>query len=387
MSYGILPSGFALKPLDVIKTEIEADLRAQFGADVNLVAESSLGQFVGIFAEREAELWQLFEALYAATTSDGASDTELDNVSAITGTTREAPKLTHVIVRCSGTNGTSLPAGRVVSISGGVKFVSLADATIGVGGYVDVEFAAQVAGPTPAYATTINQIETPVAGWNTATNPADHTVLGALLESDAALRVRREQELQAQGNAAVEPIRDSVLNVPNVVACFVFENETDTVDANGLPAHSIEVVADGGTDAAIRAAIFASKAGGIATHGSVTGTVTDSTGIVREIDFSRPTDLNMYIVVNVVTDPLKFPADGVAQIQQALADYGEASYTIGSDGIASALIPSVFKVSGVIDVALPLIGTAPAPATSATIVTALRERLNVDTSRITVNVS
>jgi uncharacterized phage protein gp47/JayE len=389
MPYGVLPSGFAAKPLAVIKAEIEADLQSAFGAGINLEPESNFGQIVGIMSDRETDLWQLFEALYSSTTADGAADTELDNVSAITGTTREPPKLTHVILRCAGTDGTALAAGRVASINGGARFESLADATIGAvsTGYVDVEFVAQVAGPTPAYAGTVNQIETPVAGWNSVTNPADHTALGANLESDAALRLRREEELQAQGNASIEPIRAEVLDVADVLACFVFENTGDTTDGNGLPPHSIEVVADGGTDAAIRAAIFASKAGGIATHGAVTGTITDSTGIVREIDFSRPTDVNMYIVVDVTTDPEKFPADGVDQIKDALVAFGAARYTIGSDGIASALIPSVFGISGVLDVPLPKIGTAPAPATSATIVTALRERLKVDTSRITVNVS
>jgi uncharacterized phage protein gp47/JayE len=385
MSYGITTTGFALKPLDVIKSEIEADLRATFGAGINLEPQSNFGQLVGIFAERYSDLWQIAEAIYTALTADGAADAALDLVAALTGTARNAPKLTHVIATCSGTPGTVLPSGRVASITGtGARFVSLAPATIGGGGTVSVEFAAELAGPTPAYAGTLTTIETPLSGWTAITNPTDHTLLGANLETDPDLRLRRELELRSQGNAAVAPVRAKVRAVKDVIDAFVFENDGDTVDTDGMPPHSIECVVDGGLDADIRAAIFASKAGGIATTGTVSGSVTDSQGTTHTIKHSRPAFLDAYVTVRVSVDPGVFPADGDDQIKASLIDYAAKNYTCGSDVISSAFIPQVFKVKGVVDAPLPYIGLSPTPATTTTIVTTLRQKPRLDTSRITV---
>lgn len=384
--YGIQASGFVLKPLDVIKTEIEASLRATFGNGINLTPQSNFGQLVGIMAEREAILWQLAEAVYNALHPDSAGDVNLDNLSSLTGTARKPPSLTKVMATITGTAGTVLPAGRVASVNGsGARFVSVAEVTIGGGGTVAAEFEAEEAGPTPVYAGTLTVIETPAVGWTSITNAADHTVLGSELETDAALRMRRELELRSQGNAAIAPVRAKISNVANVLDVFVFENDTDAVNADGLPAHSIECVVDGGLDADIRAAIFAAKGGGIATYGTLSGVITDNQGTSHTVKHSRPTYLDAWVIVNVKIDAGTFPADGDAQIKAAIVAYGDANYTCGSDVISSALVPHAFKVTGVLDCQLPLIGTTNPPTTTNTIVTSLRQKPRLDTARITVN--
>lgn len=386
MSYGVIPSGFVPKTLPTIKAEIEASLRATFGPGVNLLPQSNLGQLVGILAEREAEVWQLAEGVYHAATPDGAAGVALDLVAALTGTVRKPPSLSRVYATITGTGGTVLPAGRVVSVSGtGARFVTASPVTIPVGGTLaGVEFVAEESGPTPVYAGTLTQIETPVAGWATVTNPEDHHKLGSDLETDSALRVRREVELRSQGNAGLNPIRARVLALPNVTECIVFENSTDNTDGSGLPPHSFEVLVDGGDDATIRGAIFSAKAAGISTHGNLTGTVADSAGDSHTIKFSRPETLDVYLAIDVTIDPATFPADGDAQIAQALVDYGDARFRVGADVVAAPLLAQVFKVSGVLDATPIKIGTVPAPTSTANLVVATRELAKLDTSRITV---
>lgn len=383
--YGVTATGFVTKTLSEIKTAFEAAYRATFGAGINITVQSVFGQLIGIKSEPLAEVWEQMAAVYAGSFPDSASGLQLDNVCALTGTARKEPSLTHVLATVVGTPATALPAGRIVSIAGvGTKFELRFDTVIGGGGSTTgVEFVAVDPGPKPCYAGTLTVIETPVSGWTSVTNPTDHFVLGADLEIDSALRVRREVELRAQGNAAVEPIRQKVLAVAGVVDAYVFENDTDLTDADGVPPHSFEVVVNGGVDADIRAAIFAAKAAGIRSYGAVSGSVTDSQGIVHTIKFSRPTVLTMYVKITKLADGTY---GGDPALKQALVDYALANYKVGSDGIASRLAAEALKQQGIYDVPTVLISVAPTtvPVSSATIATTLRELLSLDTTRVTV---
>jgi uncharacterized phage protein gp47/JayE len=392
MSYGVQPSGWVSKPFETIRTELEADLRVTFGNGLDVDPETSIaGRLIGIWAERLTEIWELGEAIYSALTPDGATGEQLLDVCAITGTVQEPATLSKVLATLTGTPGAVIPAGTQASVStSGAKFQSVADATIGGGGTVaGVEFDAIAYGPTTCYAGTLTTIETPRAGLNAITNPADAYQIGTNLEVDADIRIRRETELRAQGKAATEAVREAVLEVLGVTESFVFQNESDVTDGNGVPPHSIEVLADGGADADVRAAIYASKAAGIGTHGTVTGTVIGSDAQVHEIDFSRPTVLDVYVIANVSIDPTKFPADGDTQIKQAIADYGAANIHTGSKVISSALAAQAFKVSGVLDSGGPttscLIGTVNPPTSSANLTPTNRQLAKLDTSRIVVN--
>lgn len=385
MAYGVQPSGFVAKPFEVIKQELEDDFRATFGEGINVLPDSVFGHLIGIFADRLADLWQLAEGVYAATTPDGAGGVSLDLVSALTGTLRATPEKTHVIARCFGTDGTVLAPGRRARIPGGATFESLHEATIGPSGFVDVEFQALEAGEIPCYAGTLTEIVTPAAGWSGVTNPNDHTHLGRGLESDEELRIRRESELRARGMASLPAINERLRALNGVADVLVFENVTDTVDGDGIPPHSIEAVVDGGDDAEVAAAIFGAKSGGIQAHGSTVETVTDSSGNDHAIGFTRPTERPIWVHVTIpLVDPDLLPADAEDQIKQVIADYADRVLTMGSDVIASALGAQAFKVSGVLDVPPPLIGPSSPPHSTATIPIAPREKAIVDTSRITV---
>lgn len=441
-TYGVTSAGFVSKPYEVIKAELEDDFRSTFGIGVDLSPASPFGQQIGIFAERLAIQWQLAEAVYNAGTPDGAEGVGLVHVCAITGTLQKAPTLSKVSVICTGTAATVLPSGRVVSVQGvGSRFTSAASATLaavasragltiytagdlasadgkvyrafaggttggGAGpagtsdGQVDgtvvwdymgsgtaaaaVEFVAEQSGPISANAKALTVIETPVAGWSHARNPNDQHYLGTALETDPALRLRREQELRAQGNAATEAIRQRVLSVPDVFECFVWSNDFDAVDADGRPAHSVEVLVDGGDDAALAAAIFASKAGGIQAWGlDATEIVTDAEGVDHTIQFSRPTVVDVYVTLEVEIASDDFPDDGEDQLRAAVVGYGAAHYRTGHDVRAAPLASQAFTVSGVLD-CVARIGLAPAPGSSATLVTSVRQLPRLDTSRVVV---
>jgi uncharacterized phage protein gp47/JayE len=382
---GLTNTGFVPKTLEEVLTGLQAAFRARFGEGITTEPDSNFGKLIGIFSALLADVWDQGEAIYSAFTADGATGAALDALAGLTGTIRRAASRSTVTVTATGTPGTVLPAGRVFSVVGtGVRFVTLADATIGGGGTVSVACEAAETGPKTAYAGTLTVIETPVSGLTSVTNPLDATV-GADEETDAQLRVRRELELRAQGGGSVPAISAELLRIAGVTAAVVFENTSgSTVD--GLPPKSIHVVVAGGAEADVRQAIYDMKAAGIETYGAITGTVADSEGSLHEVKFSRPGTLPVYVVVNLKVNTSVFPSDGATLVKEALVDWADSYYRIGRDVVASTLYPTALEaVPGVLDVASLFIGLAPNPATSVTVTVDLDELADLDTSRITVN--
>jgi hypothetical protein len=399
--FGLLPQGFVGKQVQDIEADLNAALQAAFGASINLTAQSRFGQIVGIMKERYLELWNLAEVVHAAFNPDAATNSDLVNVAAITGTLPLVPLSSKVTETMTGTPGTVLNTGRQVSVVGtGSVFQTLASGTItavpawanatsytvgqrvnrtsfvwqcqhagtsssaptgGVGttftdgalvwlnvgagtGAVDIPMASVLTGPIVAAQNTLKTIVTPVAGWSNAVNLAD-AVLGISVEPDATFRIRRQQELHGQGKAAIEAIRAAVLQVPAVTACTVFENVTDVTNSDGMPPHSVEVLVQGGDPTAICTAIFQNVAAGIATTGNQSPvTITDSQGITHSILFSRPVIVPIWVTVNVLVYAPQWPANGAAQVTQNLVDYSATltpDYDIFSAQLSSAYFAGI----------------------------------------------
>lgn len=445
MPFGVTAAGFVKKTLLDLKAELEGAWKATFGASINLDPRSRNGQVIGIFSERLADVWDLGQALDAAFDPDRAAGVQLDNLSALTGTVREPATKSTAIVYATGTPGTIIAAGKVVSVPiTGTKFQTLpaapsiaavlawaistayaigairtangriyratvggVSAGAGIGpsstgtaivdgtvtwrylgegtGYVAIAAEATETGPKIADAYSLTVIETPVFGWDSATNVLDADP-GQDVETDAALRVRREDELRTGGKSPLEAIRAALLDVDDVTAVTVFENITSATDADGVPPHSVEVMVQGGADADILAAVFASVAGGIGIHGTTSGIVTDSQGIAHTVKFTRPAEFPVNVIMDVLVDAETFPSDGAQQIKDAIVAWGDLQKA-GKNVVASAIGAQAFKVSGVLDVPTVLIDDSPGPVSSVTLPVSLRELATYDTSRITVNVT
>lgn len=285
--------------------------------------------------------------------------------------------------------GDAVPAG--VGVGQTVGPVDGDDAVwlcIGEGtGAVDADFQAEQAGPVNCNTGTLTRIESPVGGWSTVYNTEDAYLIGSALESDPVLRMRREEELRAIGNAAVEAIRARVDAVENVTSCVVFENVTDATDGNGLLPHTVEVVVEAPDLAevndAIRTAIWESVGGGIGTMGTVTGEVEDEDGVLWPVNFSRTEKVEVYAKVEASIDPDKYPADGADQIKAALLAFAALTYKNGTDVISAALNARPFQTAGVVD-CVTKISTTPGPTGTATLPMSMRQRAVFDSARIEV---
>lgn len=436
---GVTSSGFLAKTLSDLQADLQAAFRSVYGAAVNVDARARVGQFVDLLADRLTEAWELAEAAATALDPALASGVLLDNIAALTGTTRAAAFASRVSVVFIGTAGTVLAIGRRVGVTGtstvfegaiggtitaaptwaattafaqyaivqaggalwfatnagtsssvapngtGPTFV---DGTItwkrlGTGtAFALIPCVATQTGPLQAFADAVTTIVTPVAGLASVTNPLD-CVVGRDTETDAELRVRRAAEIGGIGSSPLEALRAEVSALAGVSNAIVFENTTDATVGTIGP-HGLEVLVEGGVDTEIADAILAGKAAGIATFGSTSLTRNTSNGDPIVVKFSRPTTQDVWVTATLSKDASRYPIDGDAQVQAAIVAFGDTR-ALGQDVVASAIAAAIFAaVPGVLDVSEVKIGTAPAPSSSATIVLSIRQRAAFDTSRVLV---
>lgn len=119
MAFGLSATGLEIKRLADIKPEIEDVLRQRLGNSINLLPETVFGQIVGIFADREAEIWELVEDVYHSQYPDDAEGASLDNAAAFTGVKRlEATKSVQKNQILFGDIGTPVPINTQFSVDG-----------------------------------------------------------------------------------------------------------------------------------------------------------------------------------------------------------------------------------------------------------------------------
>jgi hypothetical protein len=219
--------------------------------------------------------------------------------------------------------------------------------------------------------------------------------LGRSLETDAELRLRREELLRLSGAATIEAIRSTVRSVDGVLQAFVFENASNVTDGFGRPPKSFEVVVQGGEDLDIGEAIWETKPAGIETFreagaSGVTVSITDSQGISHDVNFSRATQIRMYVAVTVKVDLDLFgggeQAAGEQEVKEAIELVGD-SLQIGEDVIINKFLCAPFGVTGVVDVTAIAVDDVTPPVNTSNISIADRELATFSDADITVTVT
>jgi len=389
--YGITPTGFVIKPLPVIEAEMAAAQRQDVAANLNTSAGALAGIWNGIIAARLHELWELEQAAWNADDPNGAEDADLDQASDLTGTRRRAATKGRVDITLNLDAGITVPAGSIVSQSGNPdnRWVLLTAVTSTGSGNYSGGFEAETVGAIAANSGTLTVIDTPVSGWNSATNSSDATP-GLATETDPELRLRRVQELAAVGGGTVDGMLGDISKVDEVTAVVVLENFTDAVDANGLPPHSFEVVAAGYYDADdIAQQIWDSKPAGVRPYGALTGDATDSQGNTQTMSYSQPTARRVYAALDLVVNSDEYAGDAAVKaaiVAAAELVGGPAFLGVGADIYASQLVTAVLAVDGVIDAVMGLAFTSISDPDSGTSSLAIggREQGTLDTGDIAI---
>ncbi|WP_036771787.1 baseplate J/gp47 family protein [Photorhabdus australis] len=268
-----------------------------YGEDIYIESDSKDGVFLSLIAYVVHGCNNAFIASYNSFSPATAVGEGLSRNVKINGITRKSPSNSTVDVLITGRAGTIIRNASVRDDIGNTW--SLPDeVTIDTHGLATVTAVCQKTGAIGALPHTINQIATPTLGWQTVTNPVAAT-LGRGIETDAELRIRQAVSVALPSRTIMDGLIGAIANLHGVSRYQGYDNDTDETDENGIPAHSIAIVIDGGDSKEIAQTILIKKTPGIPTFGTTSEIVTDNTGNKKTINFYRPTLVPIYIEVQI----------------------------------------------------------------------------------------
>jgi uncharacterized phage protein gp47/JayE len=344
-------TGLAAPNLAEIKTALEDALKARLGNSLNFLPNTVNAQIVGVVSEQLDDVWDTLTDIYSGLDPDVASGVLLDALCALTGISRLAATQSTVALTLNLDATTTVPAGSLVShATTGVQFQTRTAVTSTTSGNYTVVAESVDTGPIQASAGTLTVIDSPVTGWNTVTNAADATA-GRSDETDSELRIRRTQSLAVQGGSTIDAIVADVGQVSDVTIVRGYENTSSTTDSDGRPGHSFEIVLidNAAADDSIAQAIWDSKPAGIQSYGGSgdSGTATDDAGETHTVDFTRATQVDIHVDVELDKDANTYAGD--AAVKSAIVAAVNEN-TIGVTQYASVLYEVVLDVAGVVNV-------------------------------------
>lgn len=318
-------------------TSFTAAFQTIYGADIDLQPDSPDGQMMNIFIQSVLDLEDLITQVYNMFDPDNAIGVVLDQRVAINGIQRQAGTFTLTNVTIStnqsvniyGLDQTVQPVFTVADAAGNQYELQTTQTGFnpGSGGTALAFQAAQPGAVTP----TPNTITVPVTivlGVTAINNPTQATSIGLNEETDAALKVRRQQSVSLASQGYLAGLLAALKNISGVTAAFVYENVTGSVNIDGVPGHSIWVIVSGtGAAASIAEAIYTKRNAGCGMFGMQTYVITQVDGTLFTVFWD-----------NVVLEPL-FIKFNVSSIN------GKGIPNIGAirAGLINILVPGVFQ--------------------------------------------
>ncbi|HHG1307727.1 baseplate J/gp47 family protein [Klebsiella pneumoniae] len=297
LSATVTAEGISAPDYQTVLDTITGYFQQIYGSDAYLDPDSKDGQMVALVALAIHDANNTAISVYRSFSPATAVGDALTSNVKINGITRRAATNSTVDLLLTGTVGTTITNGSVRDTNSMIWNLP-ATVVIGTDGTVVATATCANSGAVAAVAGSVNGINTPTRGWASVTNPLAATV-GIAAETDAELRVRQSQSVALASLTPFDAVDGAIANVEGVTRHKLFENDTDTTDANGLPAHSISAIVEGGDATEIANTIRSTKGQGVSTYGTTAVIVTDKYGNPYTIRFSRPVDVPIYVSITI----------------------------------------------------------------------------------------
>ena len=157
--YGVLDTGFCVKPLDVLIAEAAALSITLFGTNIDTTDSSPLGK---VFQNNSAEmsiLWENLNTVYLAPHLDDASGVNLDAITELLGVNRKRAVRSTGYAMFSGVPGTTVPGSTVIKTTGDTPIEFKTDTSIVLADLItNGEFTTDTSDWTAENAATLNSV-------------------------------------------------------------------------------------------------------------------------------------------------------------------------------------------------------------------------------------
>lgn len=272
-----------------------------YGPDIDLSSSTPDGQQMNILVQAILDLEDLIVQTFNSFDPDNAIGEVLDQRVAINGIQRQAGTFTQAPVQITVNQGLTLFGADqtvqpvfTVADNAGNQWRLAATQTPTHAGTFSYFFLAALPGQVQALANTITVPVSIVLGVTGINNPVAATNIGTNEESDAALKIRRQQSTAIGSPGYFNSLFAALKNVKGVTSAFLHENFTDEIDANGVPPHCIWVIVDGNAASSdIAQVIYAERTAGCNMKGVTTFVITqlDGSDFTVQWDFVVPETL------------------------------------------------------------------------------------------------
>lgn len=326
-------SGLHIPSYNDIKDSLIEDVKSIYGQEIYLDIDSQDYQLISTISYKINAALQTIQIAYNSRSPATATGTALDSVVKINGIKRKSAASSTCSVVISGTPSTIITNGVVSDISNN-KWDLPASVTIEAGGSVIVNATCQITGPIVALPGDINKIVTPTYGWTSVTN-TESAIVGRYVETDSQIRARQALSTAIPSKTVIDGLYGAIAEISGVTRYRLYENDSDVADSNGLPAHSLTTVVEGGTDAEVANAIYLKKTPGVYTNGTSVVTIPVSYGEDIPIRFYRPTYIDIDVFINLKTLS-GYTTQTTDDIKAAIVNYLNG-LQIGDDLSASSL--------------------------------------------------
>jgi uncharacterized phage protein gp47/JayE len=372
-------AGFHIPTYIDTRDDLIAQCKNIYGQDLYLGEDTQDYQWTAVNAEKIYDAFLAAQLAYNNRSPGTAVWTGLDGIVKINGIKRKSAKYSTCHANVTGVAG-AIISGGVALDKGNIKWDLPTSIIIPASGVIEnLLITCELTGPIEAAPGDIIQMFNPQYGWAGITN-VDNAELGAYIENDGILRARQQLSTAQPSQTVLTGIEGAIAQLKGVTRYKVYENDTNLVDNNGLPPHSITCVVEGGKDQEIAYALYIRKTPGGYTNGTTEVQLEDPNGYLlynalNEVEkrrFYRPTYVDIDVTINL--KKLKgYTSQNTVDIKSNSELYLN-SLDIGTD----------LSLSSIWGVALSSMSDLKNPAFSITSVTAAKHGQTQNTSDIPI---
>jgi len=354
-------NGLTIDTLTQIVTKLEEGYRAIYGNDIILDSNTPDGQLLNIYAQANRDLLEVLQQIFIGFDVNQAIGIVLDQRVSLLGIQRQGATFTQQQVEITVDRALTLTGldadatnpdgvGYTVADDAGTQFILLDTTNIVASGTYNLTFRAKDLGSIITLPNTITNPVTVVIGVTGINNPTGALEVGVDGELDAALRIRATRSTANRSVGFIDGLTGILLDIDGVTDARVFENFTNATDANGIPAHSIWVISEGGSNTDIVDAIYSTKSEGCGMKGAVSVEIITVNGSIFTGSFDRPSSKSLWIRFDIkptkvgqtfdedaikqyITDNLNFNIGDIAETSTITCLAQEAINVTGGGGV------------------------------------------------------